>query len=187
MQSISAKALYEKQAQGECFTLIDVRTPAEFCSVHAPGAHLFPLDRFDPDAVMAALPEAGLGKDKPVYVTCHSGLRAKQAAEKLTGKGYPNVVLLDGGMKDWVAADLPVVQGRKVIALDRQVQIAVGSLVILGVVLGFAVHAALFGLAAVAGAGLINAGITQNCAMAHLIARLPWNQQQDPQCGASLA
>ena len=186
MQTITVKALNEKQTQGERFTLIDVRTPAEFEGVHVRGAQLFPLDRFDVDAVVTASPEAGLGRDRPLYITCHAGPRAKQAVEKLAARGYPNVVLLEGGMKAWVAAGLPVVEGKKVIGLDRQVQITVGALVILSVALGFAVHAAFFGLTAAIGAGLIYAGITQDCAMAHLIARLPWNRPR-AQRGASLA
>ena len=65
---------------------------------------------------------------------------------------------------------------RKTIALERQVRIAAGSLVLLGVVLGAFVHPYLLGLAAFVGAGLVFAGVTDTCGMGMLLARMPWNQ-----------
>jgi hypothetical protein len=63
-----------------------------------------------------------------------------------------------------------------------QVRIAAGSLVLLGVTLGFLVHPALFGLAAFVGGGLVFAGITDTCGMGLLLAQMPWNQvQTEPQ------
>ena len=65
------------------------------------------------------------------------------------------------------------------ISLERQVQIAVGSLLILKVILGFSVHTLFFALAAVIGAGLVVAGVTRWCGMAQLVARLPWNRGEN--------
>ena len=77
-------------------------------------------------------------------------------------------------------AGLPVVRGRKMMSLERQVRIAAGSLVLLGVGLGF-VHPAFFGLAGFVGAGLVFAGITDTCGMGMLLARMPWNRRE-PTC-----
>jgi hypothetical protein len=56
------------------------------------------------------------------------------------------------------------------------VQIAAGSLVVLGIVLGFAIHPAFFGLSALMGAGLTFAGVTGFCGMARLLSIMPWNR-----------
>jgi hypothetical protein len=51
------------------------------------------------------------------------------------------------------------VWGRGAISLERQVRIAAGSLVLIGLILGFFVHRVFFGLSAFVGAGLVFAGI----------------------------
>mgnify|MGYP003572779105 FL=1 len=61
-------------------------------------------------------------------------------------------------------------------SLERQVRIAAGSLVVLGVALGFAVHPGFFGLAGFVGAGLVFAGLTDTCGMGMVLARMPWNR-----------
>ena len=57
------------------------------------------------------------------------------------------------------------------------VAIAAGLLVLLGVLLGFLAHPALFGLSAFVGAGLVFAGITDFCGMGLLLAKMPWNRE----------
>jgi hypothetical protein len=61
-------------------------------------------------------------------------------------------------------------------ALDRQVRIAAGALVLLGVGLSLWVHPAFVALSAFVGGGLVFAGITGTCGMAMLLAKMPWNQ-----------
>jgi hypothetical protein len=56
------------------------------------------------------------------------------------------------------------------------VQIAIGSLMVLKVFLGFSVHQLFFALTAIIGIGLIVAGTARWCGMARLISRLPWNR-----------
>lgn len=174
--TISPQALSTHHPQGEPVTLIDVRTPAEFDSEHATGARLFPLDRFEPEQVMQSFSDHGLGRSKPIYVLCRSGARATQAAQKLMHGGYSNVYVIEGGTEAWAKAGLPTVRGQPRLSLMQQVQIAIGTLVIVKVVFGFAIHPAFFALIALIGGGLIFAGITQHCGMAKLLARMPWNQ-----------
>jgi hypothetical protein len=64
-----------------------------------------------------------------------------------------------------------------VISLERQVRIGAGTLVLMGVVLGWWVHPAFFGLAAFVGAGLVFAGVTDWCGMGMALARMPWNRR----------
>ena len=71
-------------------------------------------------------------------------------------------------------------QARPVIDLARQVRIAAGSLVLIGVGLGNFVHPGFYGLSAFVGAGLVFAGITDICGLCHLLALLPWNRGQQP-------
>jgi hypothetical protein len=61
-------------------------------------------------------------------------------------------------------------------SLERQVRIAAGILILVGVALHYLVHPYLLGLSAFVGAGLVFAGVTDTCAMGMLIAKMPWNQ-----------
>ena len=81
-----------------------------------------------------------------------------------------------------MAAGLPVVRGKKVMSLERQVRIAAGFIVLVGALLGFFVHPYFTGISAFVGAGLMFAGITDSCAMGMLIAKMPWNQCKDGSC-----
>ena len=159
--------------QGCKIRLIDVRTPAEFREVHAEGAELVPLDRLDPKAFMAGLKGSA---NETLYVICKSGSRARQACEQFLAAGIENIVSVDGGTTAWEQAGLPVVRGKKMMSLERQVRIAAGSLVLIGAVLGLAFHPWWIGLSAFIGAGLVFAGVTDTCGMAMMLARMPWNQ-----------
>ena len=83
---------------------------------------------------------------------------------------------MEGGTSAWQSAGLPVVKGKQVMSLERQVRIAAGALVVLGAVIGHFVHPGGFALSAFVGAGLVFAGITDTCGMGMLIARMPWNR-----------
>lgn len=158
---------------GKAQNLIDVRTPAEYAAVHAQGAVLAPLDTLDVRALSGARP----AKDQPIYILCKSGGRAGKARERFLAAGIEDVICVEGGTDAWVAAGCPVERSAsRVISLERQVRIAAGLIVLLGVVLGFAVHPGFFGLSAFVGAGLVFAGITDWCGMGMLLARMPWNR-----------
>jgi rhodanese-related sulfurtransferase len=158
--------------EGRKVDLIDVRTPVEFREVHVDFARNVPLDQLDPAAIMQA---RNGSSQEPLYVLCRSGGRGQQACEKFAKAGFSNVVNIEGGTLACVEAGLPVVRGQKAMSLERQVRIAAGSLVLLGVALSF-LHPYLIGLSAFVGAGLVFAGITDTCGMGMLLARMPWNQ-----------
>ena len=134
--AISPQRLAELGKAGR-IDLIDVRTPVEFREVHVEHARNVPLDRLDPAAVVQG---RNGRRDEPLYVICHSGSRGRQACEKVLAAGFPNVGNVEGGTLACVEAGLPVVRGKKAISLERQVRIAAGSLVLLGVLLGWLVH-----------------------------------------------
>jgi hypothetical protein len=114
-----------------------------------------------------------------LYLTCQSGIRAQQAAEQLKQSGLDNLYLLDGGMDAWAKAGLPMQRCGNAISLERQVQITIGVLLVLKVFFGFTVHELFFAAIPIIGAGLIVAGVTRWCGLAHLIAMMPWNSTTD--------
>jgi rhodanese-related sulfurtransferase len=174
VQMIRAEEVFKRSQGGQRTDLIDVRTPAEYEQVHAEGAVAAPLDRLDPIAQMSARQDAA---DEPLYVICQSGGRAAKACEQFAAAGFKNVWCVEGGTTAWERAGLPIVRGtKKVISLERQVRIAAGSLVLVGLLLGWFVHRSLFGLTAFVGAGLVFAGITDWCGMGLLLAKMPWNR-----------
>ena len=172
MMKIQAKQLNAEIASGKRVSLIDVRTPAEHGEVHIEGSYLLPLNRLDAGAIRSATS----GAERCVLI-CRSGKRAEQAFEKLQSTGCENLAVLDGGVTAWENAGLPVVRGAKAVSLERQVRIAAGLLVLLGVGLGTWVHPVFYGLSAFVGAGLVFAGITDWCGMAMVLAKMPWNQR----------
>ena len=170
--TITPRRLAELRESGEPIELIDVRTPAEFGEVHIDFARNVPLDSLDPGHF-----RHNDQREQPLYVVCRSGSRAAKASEKLASAGRANVVNVEGGTQAWIDAGLPVVRGRKAMSLERQVRIAAGSLVLIGVLLGWFVHPAFLGLAAFVGAGLVFAGVTDTCGMAMFLARMSWNRR----------
>jgi rhodanese-related sulfurtransferase len=155
--------------------LIDVRTPVEFAEVHVPGARNYPLDELQPKTLVES---NSLPRNEPVYILCRSGNRATKAAEKFAKDGFNQAVVVAGGTLAWIEAGLPVTRGKvKVISLERQVRIAAGSLVLVGVLLGWFLNRGFFGLSAFVGAGLVFAGVTDFCGMGLLLAKLPWNKR----------
>lgn len=159
--------------------LVDVRTPGEYRAGHAAGARLVPLDELDPAALPGQLADCAIGRDRTLYLICHSGARAAQAAARLADAGYRRLAVVEGGTAAWERSGLPMRRCAGAIALERQVQIAVGLLLVLKVIFGFAVHELFFVVAALIGAGLIVAGVTRWCGMARLLALMPWNRTRD--------
>jgi rhodanese-related sulfurtransferase len=170
--TISPQQLHDITQAGQTVELIDVRTPAEFNEVHVRFARNVPLDQLEKTSIASSRN----GATQPLYVICQSGGRAKQACEKLIRAGHLNVVNIEGGTKAWDAAGLPVVRGRAMMSLERQVRVAAGLLVFVGTFLGYFVHPYWLGIPAFVGAGLAFAGITDTCGMGMLLAKMPWNQ-----------
>lgn len=160
--------------------LIDVRTPVEFREVHVENAKNVPLDALDPSAVMQS---RNSSKEEPLYLVCRSGSRGRQACEKFLAAGFTNVINVEGGTLACVECGLPVVRGKKMISLERQVRIAAGLLVLIGALLGWLVHPAFIGLSAFVGSGLVFAGVTDTCGMGMMLARMPWNQVKETSSG----
>jgi rhodanese-related sulfurtransferase len=122
--------------------------------------------------------ELAVHEGRPVLFHCRSGARTAGHAARLADKaGVCEAFVVEGGLDAWRRAGLPVAEDRRQpLELMRQVQIAAGSMVVLGVVLGALVSPWLYLLAGFVGAGLVFAGITGTCGLARLLRVMPWNR-----------
>ncbi|MDX2257217.1 MAG: rhodanese-like domain-containing protein [Pseudanabaenaceae cyanobacterium bins.39] len=168
IEATQLKELIDRQA----VELVDVREADEFASERIEGAILVPLSNFD----LGQIPK---NSDKPLVLYCRSSNRSAQAAARLIDAGYPEVTHLKGGLMAWRSQGLPIKANKNApISIMRQVQIVAGSLVFFGTVLSATVSPWFMLLTGFVGAGLMFAGITNTCAMARLLALLPYNQQK---------
>lgn len=152
-------------------TVLDVRTPAEFESVHIPGSFNVPLDQLAEHAehLRDALAT-------PVVLVCRSGMRATEAERALAAHDLPALHVLSGGLAAWEREDRPVRRGKRRWSIERQVRGAAGLLVIVGALGGLLGKQPFGALAAGVGGGLLVSALTDTCTMAELLAKLPYNQ-----------
>ncbi|HTW93920.1 MAG TPA: rhodanese-like domain-containing protein [Tepidisphaeraceae bacterium] len=180
MNTISPIEIRRLLESGQPLNVIDVRTPAEFSRLHARGARLLPLSD-----LTAAAATAQRTDGQPLYLICQSGSRAAKAWQQLDDAGVKSLYCIEGGTAAWESSGLPVERGQtKMISLERQVRIAAGSLVLLGLLLAWLVHPLFLILSAFVGAGLVFAGVTDYCGMALLLARAPWNTRTAATCNS---
>ncbi|WP_369596145.1 rhodanese family protein [Basfia succiniciproducens] len=165
---ITARQLQEKLAQGAL--LIDIRDADEYSHECIEQAVSQPLTGLKPE----------ICNNSPcVIFHCQSGMRtqANMALLAKASAAAAEVYILDGGLNAWKKAGFAtVVNKAQPLPLMRQVQIAAGSLVLLGVILGYSVSPWCFLLSGFVGAGLIFAGVSGFCGMAVLLSKCPWNK-----------
>lgn len=169
LKTIDAREVKRRLAEGSA-VLVDIREPDEHRRERIGGARLAPLSRFEEHRIAAAPGCA-------VVFHCKSGARTRGHAARLLAKGC-DAYMLEGGIDGWKAAGLPVERDLKApLELQRQVQIAAGSLVLVGIVLALVISPWFLGLSLFVGAGLTFAGITGFCGMARLLEAMPWNRR----------
>ena len=115
----------------DAVTVLDVRSPAEFETRHITGSYNLPLDLVGEHAAQLA---ARL--DRKVVLVCQSGVRASQAQQRLAATGMDNLHILTAGVPGYAAAGGQVVLGRPRWALERQVRLVAGALVLAGLAPG---------------------------------------------------
>ena len=150
--------------------ILDVRSGAEFQAVHIPGSYNVPLETLQEHTEDLA------DVRHPVVLVCQSGNRASTAGQRLAGAGKTSLHILGGGMAAWLADGGEVVrQAPTRWAMDRQVRLVAGSLALLAVAASTALPRAKW-LAAAVGAGLAYSAVSNTCAMATVLSRLPYNR-----------
>ncbi len=99
-QVATADTLSDKILNGEV-TLLDIRNQTEWDEGHIPGAKHLMLGY-----LMERADEVVNGM--PIVVQCRTGSRSAIGASILQAKGAKEVINLQGGIRDWAAAGLPV-------------------------------------------------------------------------------
>ncbi|MGW4596894.1 rhodanese-like domain-containing protein [Streptomyces sp. NPDC004457] len=167
-------------------TVIDVRTPGEYAGGHVPGALNIPLDQLD-----RALPDIRSAAERgDILVVCASGARSENACRVLAGNGIAAATLA-GGTAAWTAGGYdthrPEATPRATWSMERQVRFTAGTVVLLGLLSGVAVHPAFHLLSAGVAAGLALSALTNTCGMAAALAKLPHNRPRRADLDATLA
>ncbi len=87
--------------------LFDVSSIQEYEKGHIPGARHVALSQFDPESK-----ELAKVRELPVAVVCRTGQTSGAAAKRLVKAGFSKVYALDGGVRAWTEAQLPLAKGR---------------------------------------------------------------------------
>jgi rhodanese-related sulfurtransferase len=183
ISSTELRELLESTEPLKPLRILDVRTPAEFETAHIRGSHNVPLDVLDKHGSEVV---QQLDQDDDVVLVCKSGQRSAQAAALLHNAGLAGGRVLDKGITDWEGRGFGVDRGVERWDLERQVRLLAGSLVVASVVGSTAVPR-LKWLAAAVGSGLAYAAITNTCAMASALAKLPYNRGATSDASAVLS
>lgn len=102
VKRITATELAE-MFDNEDFVLVDINLDEDahtFHIDHAKRVHI-PLDKLN-----VSLPQ--LPRDKKIVIICLKGKRSPTAVRYLLGQGYEDVVMVDGGIQQWVMEGRPV-------------------------------------------------------------------------------
>jgi rhodanese-related sulfurtransferase len=83
--------------------VIDVSTKEEFSASHIKTSLSVPLEELE-----ARLQVVAKNKSVPLIMVCDSGVRSKRAQATAQKLGYDKVHSLQGGLKAWKEANLPV-------------------------------------------------------------------------------
>lgn len=178
---IGADELQELMAADPAVRILDVRTGAEFETSHIPGSYNVPL------ATLGEHVRDLADVQHPVVLVCRSGARASQAHDQLQRAGKQSLRILEGGMVAWEATDGAVNRGETTRwAMDRQVRFTAGSIALAGMAASIVVPGAKWIAGGVA-AGLTFSAVTDTCAMAAVLSKLPYNQTENCDISAVLA
>lgn len=94
--TVSAQQFSDTLDSDSTYQLVDVRTPAEYGQGFICNAVLIDVQSVDFDSIV----KADLDPSRPLAVYCRSGVRSKQAIERLSEMGYHGIEL-DGGILNW--------------------------------------------------------------------------------------
>lgn len=149
--------------------IIDVRSPDEFRSEHVEGSINMPLETVLTHAET-------LRTYDHVYLYCRSGNRSGQACVRLQDSQIPHAVSIEGGISEMKKAGFAVIGEKGPLPLQQQVLLGAGSIVTTGIILSLLLSPWFLLLSLFAGVGLMYAGMSGNCMMAHVLRRMPWNR-----------
>jgi rhodanese-related sulfurtransferase len=161
-----------KEASNKNSSIIDVRNPNEYQFCHIKNSSNIPLSTLESNINL-------LDKEKEYVLLCQSGVRSQKALLIFENAGFKKVNNIEGGMNACINEAPPECIIRKndnnVWEMERQVRFAAGLMVASGVFLSFVNPIFLF-LSGGVGVGLMYSGVSNTCAMAKVLAQLPWNK-----------
>lgn len=172
--TIDAATLKTWTANHDDLMVIDVRSGAEFDSRHIKGSYHVPLPLLSEHTE-----EFASKMGTRVVLVCQSGARAEQARKRLSAAGLSAAAVLEGGVPAYAAAGGDVVHGRKTWALERQVRMTAGSIVLASILAGRFISPKLRLIAGGIGAGLTYSAATDSCAMGKALSWMPWNRSSN--------
>lgn len=158
-------------AGGGAPMVVDVRSAAEYAASHVRGSYHVPVA-----ALAEHTGDLAAHLEGPVVLVCQSGVRAEQARQHLAAVGLECAHVLDGGLPAYTAAGGDIVVGTRVWALERQVRLVAGVLVLAGLTAGRYLSPTGRLLAGGIGVGLTFSALSDTCAMGAALARLPINR-----------
>lgn len=105
---LTPKEFNEMGHKGKKSVILDIRTPEEIAEGYIEDAIFvnWTGGNFEEEV-------AKLNKKKTYYVYCRSARRTIPATEKMKELGFKKVYMLDGGINNWIEADMPVVKPEK--------------------------------------------------------------------------
>jgi molybdopterin/thiamine biosynthesis adenylyltransferase/rhodanese-related sulfurtransferase len=83
--------------------LVDIREPHEWAAGVPAGARTIAAAD-----LVATLVREGAPSNQPLLLICATGVRSAAALERVAAAGWPEVASVDGGLRAWRAAGLPV-------------------------------------------------------------------------------
>ena len=104
--TLSIDDLGRRLSSSEAPLLLDVRTSRDFATGHIDAARNIPLE--DLATAIVGLAEH---RQRPIAIICITDRRSRAAAGMLLNKGFENVKIVRGGMKEWKKRLLPVTSG----------------------------------------------------------------------------
>ena len=110
VRTMSAELLLQELRSDVRLVVLDVRKRDDVGRAGTiPGARCFPLDQ-----LLGRIAELSTDRSLPVVVVSQTGqARAYSAASELIAAGFPEVLVLDGGLDRWVELGCPVESRRR--------------------------------------------------------------------------
>jgi len=102
-----AQDLIQAHADDPNFVILDVRTPAEFAAGHIADAINIDVNANSPSFANAV---SSLEKSRSYLVYCGSQHRSPAAISIMQQQGFASLYEITGGLAQWQAAGLPLVQ-----------------------------------------------------------------------------
>ncbi len=109
IQECTAADVQARLANKEQFHFIDVREDHEFWVDHAAGARHLGKGIIERD-IETLIPD----KQAPIVLYCGGGYRSALVADTLQQMGYTNVLSMDGGIRAWRDAGLPLEKDKSI-------------------------------------------------------------------------